>query len=108
MATYEYVVIVRENTTNWSAIQYLPATSRPEQTWTSDYYIWWPDATEPEARLNMDGTEWSKIAAELGRQGWRLVTAEIPRSSVGSGVNGWTGAVSFPVSERWYFERELP
>jgi len=56
----------------------------------------------------MDGTEWSKIAAELGRQGWRLVTAEIPRSSVGSGVNGWTGAVSFPVSERWYFERELP
>jgi hypothetical protein len=106
MATYEYVVVVRENKTNWSSIQHLPATTRPEQTWTSDYYIWWPDAAEAETRLDKDNSsEWSKICGELGRQGWKLVIAEIPRSSVGSGTNGWTGTVSFPISERWYFER---
>jgi hypothetical protein len=105
MATYEYVVVVRESKTNWSSIQHLPSTARPAQTWTSDYHIWWPDATEAETRLDKDTAEWSKIMSDLGRQGWKLVNAQITRSSVGAGANGWTATVSFPITERWYFER---
>jgi hypothetical protein len=102
MATYEYTVVIRETKTNWASIQGNPTGV---QTWTYDYHIWWPDATQADTRLDKDGAEWCKLAGDLGRQGWKLISAEIPRSSVSQGANGFTGPVSFPISERWYFER---
>jgi hypothetical protein len=107
MTIYEYAVVVRENKTNWAGIQHFSPDARPAQTWTSDYYIWWPEAAEAETRRDKDSAEWMKIAGDLGREGWKLMISEITRSTVVQGASGWTGPVSLPVSERWYFERAV-
>jgi hypothetical protein len=103
MAIYEYVLLVRENKQKNDDFDMYGIQKKPAE-WC-DYYLWWPGRREPETHLNEDMAEWSNICAQLGSLGWRLLLSEIPKSAVAYKINGWQGPVSFPVTERWYFER---
>lgn len=105
MAVYQYAVLVSTYETNWAKIKDQPTSSRPDQTWTTKWYLWWPDAAEPEVRTG-DG-HLLTLLNELGRDGWKLVESNIPDSVVVSGDHyGWTEA-GVPVRQRWTFLKEV-
>jgi hypothetical protein len=99
---YEYLVVTTIYRTNWADAQH--QYPRPAQTWETTYYIYRPNAIEPEERPGE--TLLSTVFNDLGQEGWRLVTSDIPDSVVVSGNHyGWTEA-GVPVRQRWTFIRE--
>jgi hypothetical protein len=103
MPVYEYLVMVRIFRTNWAQIK--SEIPRPQQTWSYEYYIHGPDSPEPEERPG--DTSLVALFNEFGRDGWRLVSADVPDSVVISGdYYGWDEA-GVPVRQRWTFMREV-
>jgi hypothetical protein len=108
--TYEYLIVTavhdvtyRTESTDYGGqrTQYL---MRDEEKTT--YYIYRPNATEPEARPG--DTLLGTVFNDLGREGWRLVTSDVLDSVVDSGSYhhyGWH-EVGVPVRQRWTFIRE--
>src|SRR6266851_4739608 len=81
--SYEYLIVVHLYQTNYASIPNLPDEpdgSRPKQTWTYTWYIYWPNTTKAEERSGNILT--STLFNELGNDGWKLITTDIPDSVV--------------------------
>jgi hypothetical protein len=107
---YEYLVIIYVFETNWAKVRNQPVGDRPEQTWSYSYYIWRPNAKEAERRPMDQIVSLAALFSEFGRDGWKLVTTDIPDSTISSGTEtdywGWV-EVGVPVRQRWTFIREV-
>lgn len=102
MPTYEYLVLNSIYRTNCADTQ--NQFPRPAQTWDTTFYIFRPNATQAEERPG--DTLLVTLFNEFGRDGWRLVTSDIPDSVVISGNHyGWSEA-GVPIRQRWTFIRE--
>lgn len=100
--TFEYLTLTLTHETNWSKIKNI--SPLPVQKFTQTYHIRRPNGTEPEELAG--GIPLAVVFNDLGREGWRLVTCEIPESTVASGgYRGWD-EVGIPVRQRWTFIRE--
>src|SRR5947209_7841442 len=103
---YEYAFITSIHATNWAEIHDMPEDSRPEQTWTDTFYIFWPGKKDYEERSGKDLTNVT-LFNELGQDGWKLVSHDTPNSHIPGGAYfGWY-EVSRPVRERFIFIREV-
>jgi hypothetical protein len=107
---YEYLVIVYVYETNWAKARKRPVGDRPEQTWSSSYYIYRPNAKEAERRSADQAVPLAALFNEFGRDGWKLVTTDIPDSTISATPEtdyyGWI-EVGVPVRQRWTFIREI-
>jgi hypothetical protein len=104
--SYEYLIVIHVYQTNYASIPNLPDEpdgSRPKQTWTYTWYLTWPDNTKVEERPG--NILASTLFNELGKDGWKLITSDIPDSVVVSGGHyGWTEA-GIPIRQRFIFMR---
>lgn len=86
MMRWEYLTIVWKQSTSSSGAQ---------QTWTDEIWVKRP------------GSEYEKsnhYPADLGNDGWELVSNLVLETALGGGVRGWN-QVGIPVAREWMFKR---
>jgi len=95
---WEYLVISAQYTL-------VPAETKGEpSTWLYEYALLWPGAQEEEKRP-YPGENFSNLLAEVGRDGWELVTAVVNDTWI-TEVRGIPNA-GIPVRTAYTFKRPI-
>jgi hypothetical protein len=84
----------------------------PGKTWTENFWIYRPGDEEGQKREAHSGSSKEPeykvtirdIFAELGAEGWELVSETVLDTTIVAGGLGWTD-VAIPVRMRWTFKR---
>jgi hypothetical protein len=74
-----------------------------DQGWTFEAKAW-ADDQEIYSRT-LTTMFWSAPLADMGKEGWELVTASPENALMGSWVKGWESPTSRPVRMNFFFKR---
>ena len=108
MVHYEYLILIRTYSTNWSEIQVMKQQGSnpiPKQKDTNTWYIWWPGKENADIRSG-EKDNLLTISNELGKDGWKLIDKSIVMSTILGECYGWE-EVSMPIETQFIFIKEV-
>lgn len=81
-------------------------TEMTEQAWTYDARAW-VESEEIYQRTVVREYFWTEPLADMGRQGWELVSVTHESALMGSWIEGWPASTARPVTTNFFFKRPI-